>query len=47
MLSSLVLSHVHTAWPSLDSPWCPICSARLDWTIRFLDTVTHREGSDA
>jgi hypothetical protein len=45
VLSSLVVSHVHTAWPPLDSPWCPQWSAKLDWTIRFLDTVYDREGS--
>jgi hypothetical protein len=46
MLSSLVLSHIHThtAWPSLASPWCADCSAMLDWRIVLVDHQHAKEG---
>jgi hypothetical protein len=32
-LASLVPPHQHSATPPLDSPWCRVCSALLDWAI--------------
>ena len=42
MLSSLAVSHVHTSLPRLDAPWCPGCSARLDWAIVLVDALKAR-----
>jgi hypothetical protein len=45
MLSALPSTpgaHLHTPWPVPGSPWCPQCSARLDWQIRWLDVLAQR-----
>jgi hypothetical protein len=39
------LSHVHTTSPSLASPWCPQCSAQVDWAIVWVDAAQCAEGA--